>query len=316
MTLSDLASLICVEINQQEPEDISACKTFLQRGFAIIWQAALWKDSLFEYTQTLGAVADYVVTDTWLPTKKVLLLPIEIHQPVAVRTDTGKLNVETSETFYRADWDQFADTGKPRNYRLLSPCAWELDTAMSVDISGGDDDATETTDYLSGDGVTVTRLTAPVGTAPIIYAHRINAVTKQVTSSDLTFGHSGTVFLTLAAADTSAPKRQRIQLFGTVNSGTVIRVLGKVKAPTFTADADEPALTGCEDSLIAFAQARMLRRERQYAKAQGMMQEAAGLLAQLKAEQTVQQAYNKRLIPEQGYGDEWGFTSGVFSTLP
>src|SRR4051812_8887673 len=106
MTLGDQANLICTEMNQQEPEDLAACKLFLGRAFAIMWQNALWKDSLFEYTQTLGAVADYVVSDTWLPTKKILLLPSDVSHVIAARTNTNRLNVESSELFYRSDWDK------------------------------------------------------------------------------------------------------------------------------------------------------------------------------------------------------------------
>lgn len=398
MTLAELANLICTEVNQTETEDVAACKLFLQRGFAIIWQAALWKDSLFEYTQTLGAVADYTVSDTWLPTKNTLLLPVDISHVIAARTGTNKLNVESSEIFYRSDWDKFADAGTPRDYRLLPPCVWEFDTAQTlfrralnvadvplavvVDVFRSASNAKERVtatalglvDRVDSFSKAVTTAAVAIGGALTVYnlpgggqigvgvdaaadddftavadggslavdancGNTIDIAQQIPASGGQTFGEvvgqadgtvtspfgvltynnnsagrtfvAGAQILTLAAAETAMEKRQRIQLFGSVTSGTVIRVLGKIKPPTFSADADEPALTGCEDALLAFAQARMLRRERQYAKAGGMMQEAGALLEQLKKEQTVQQAYHKRLIPETGYGDDYGLNHGL-----
>lgn len=111
--------------------------------------------------------------------------------------------------------------------------------------------------------------------------------------------------LVLAAAATAAPQRCRIKLIGVPDDGTVLRILGKSAAPAFSNDNDEPGLSGVANCLIAFAQADMLQRERQYSKAQALQQEAQALLDQFKRQEVVQQAHHQRIIPEDGYGNPY-----------
>lgn len=141
----------------------------------------------------------------------------------------------------------------------------------------------------------------------------LQAATGTETVTDInTFAFSAvqTTSVTMGLTDLNALKRQRIQLLGALADPTIIRVLGKLRAPTFTNDNDDPGLTGIDNCLIAFAQADMLERERQYSKAQVCMQEGQALLAQLKRVETVQQAHNQRFVPEHGYGDDWNLVSG------
>lgn len=115
--------------------------------------------------------------------------------------------------------------------------------------------------------------------------------------------------LVVDAARTNAVKRLRLRLVGIPNDGTVLRVLGKAKAPSFSEDSDEPVIQGIENCLLAFAQGDMLERERQYGKAQLCYQEGVALLDRLKAIEVVQAAHNKRIVPDDGYGnpyDLWG----------
>jgi hypothetical protein len=109
--------------------------------------------------------------------------------------------------------------------------------------------------------------------------------------------------ITLQAEDTLASLRQRIRLIEIPTAETVVRVLGKRFAPTFTDDMDEPGISGSENCLIGFAQGDMLQRERQYGKAKEQFEEGMLLLDQLKRVETVQQAHNARIIPEGGFGD-------------
>lgn len=121
--------------------------------------------------------------------------------------------------------------------------------------------------------------------------------------------------VTVASADESAAKRQRVRLIQIPTAALTLRVLGKRVCPSFSDDLDEPGISSAHNCLIAFGQADMLERERQYAKAQTKMQEAALLLDQLKRVEVAQQANNQRIQPEGGYGDEdihshcsgWGY---------
>lgn len=114
----------------------------------------------------------------------------------------------------------------------------------------------------------------------------------------------GITIATLDAEDTAAIRRQRVRLVEIPNVSTVIRVLGKRACPGLDNDADEPAITGSTNALLAFALADMLERARQYGKAAAKLQnEAVPLLGQLKAQETVQQAHNVQIVPESGYGE-------------
>ena len=130
------------------------------------------------------------------------------------------------------------------------------------------------------------------GLAKATIAGKVNG--RLVDASDL---------IALAATDTAAPLRQRIRLLETPEDATTVRVLGKRKCPAFTGDNDQPPVRGMENLLIAMAQGDMLERERQYGKANLKFQEGVALLNQFKAEETIQQAHNQRIIPDSGFGD-------------
>ena len=318
MTLAEIADHICDKVNQTEDEDVSACRGFVRQRRDMIWAEGLWRTSLFEYTQTLDDDG-YIVTDTWLPTKKTLLLPVAISHVLAARTDTAKLNVESSEIFYRTDFDTFASTGSPRQFGVLPPCVWEFESSIVTQTDLDVDNLPIgglVLDYLASDGTTITRLSTTINAEQfgLPSTSRIDSITKPVTDVAIPVkNNSGTITIfTIPAADTGMGKRQRIQLFGTIADGTVIRVLGKAKPPTFTADNDEAGINGVDNCLIAFGQADMLERERRYGQAQAKKGEGVDLLQQLKRVETVQQAHHQRLIPENGYG--WEFDSN--STHP
>jgi hypothetical protein len=313
MTLNELAAVICGKLNQTEPDDVALAKTFLKLRFKLIWQSALWKDSLFEYTQTLTS-QNYVLGNTWIPSVSTLVLPPIFTHVVAVRNDRRRLGVESSEHFYRMDFDSFTATGDPTQFRLLSPVVMQFNAAVSILIFATFQDKTATLDYLDDAAGQVVRF-GPSALVPAlqITTSRLDTFRKQ--DMQVTFADAaGPIFLQLPATSTGLPLRQRLQLIGQVPDGTVIRVLGKTAPPTFTADDDTPALTGVENCLIAFGLADMLESIRQFGKATTKQAEAVQLLDQLKGEQVLQQAHNKRLIPEYGYGDEFGLNSGLFST--
>jgi len=314
VTLLESATFVCGKLNQSEDEDVTACKGFLKRNAEIIWADQLWKDSLTEFSQTLTPDG-YTNTSTWLPTKGVLLCPTDIERVLAVRSDTQHLNVQRPEFFYRVDIDNFAQKGKQMDFVILPACVWEWEGDIlllaTYDSAGhaADGAAALTIDYLSSDLVTVSRLATTVGGLNGVYPNnittqRLDSAAKIATSAAVALVANGVdTVLTFAAADTLALKRQRIRFTPVPDAETMtVRVLGKRKLPTFTADSDEFALTGGINLLHAMTQADMLERERHYGKAQAVQQRALVLLQQLKDQEMVQQAHNQRIMPEEGYG--------------
>lgn len=120
----------------------------------------------------------------------------------------------------------------------------------------------------------------------------------------------------MLATDVAAPKRQRIRFVQIPNVPTTVRVLGKRNPPSFSNDSDEPAITGCEDYLIAFASAQMWERARQFSKKQLLMAEADALLGDLVKQETVQQAHHVQIVPENGMGGDYYAYCGYWGNWP
>jgi hypothetical protein len=397
MNLSELATPICAEVRQTDAASVAFCKLALTRWMRTIWNKALWKDSLVAFEQVLSP-DDYAVTNTWLPTKGVLLCPSIIDRVVAARLDSRRLMPQRQDFYYCIDFDTFAATGQATEFVLLPKCVWEFDEAQAVYLirsSAADNALVVTTETLNSDNISVTRNSTTM-TSPnmsLATTERVDAISKLESSGSVSLsipggitcinGYSGsatfsttagsvvvaaggtgicpsasdvnqievssgagvdsnltggtnygtatldsggglayngttvatdTNMVTLALGDKSAPKRDRIRLLQIPVAETTIRVLGKRTMPTFENDLDVVPLTGAEGCLGAFAQASMLRRERQYGKAQAMLQEALSMLDLLIDNETVQQAHHSMIMPASGFGygvcrPSWGIGS-------
>lgn len=139
----------------------------------------------------------------------------------------------------------------------------------------------------------------------------IDAVFKSSTNAPLTItliDGTGVTCLqaTLAAAATRSPTYQRLRLFGIPSTAVVLKVLGKAKYDPLDFDTQEQTIRNSENCLLAFGRGDLLRRGGENGAAQLAFQEAAALLQQLKDVEAVQAANNQRIIPDSGYGPEWG----------
>lgn len=185
--------------------------------------------------------------------------------------------------------------------------------------------------------VTVTAEDLTVETVQVTYGtpyqvpYRINSITTGGVGTGVSPARSGTwtfygsgwmtdtldiSILTMLAADVSAAKRQRIRLVRIPSAETVVRVLGKRDAPSFSNDSDVPGINGSEDYLIAFASAQMWERARQFGKKQVLLQEADALLGDLIRQETVQQAHHLSITPETGMGNEYNSALRWFGKWP
>jgi hypothetical protein len=405
MTLSEMVDFICGKVSQTETEDQAACRKFVQVRHDSAWADQLWKDSVYSYSQIVTP-DNYAATATWLPTKQVLLCASEFEHILAVRTALRTLDIETPETFYRSNFDAFANTGDARQFLDLPRAVWEFDTAQTLYLQNdGQAVTTVIVDSVGADliskvrtkqtikpgrtdfsSIPVSRIdgfSKPAGDGPVsigplsaapttftvsftglfslgIAVNSVNpgdivatltqgqsavinvqvgqtlyfffdgaylnsgfdsyAVTEMGTLTVTSLVDGGMTFsdgiviipvVTLAAADTNAPLRCRIQPVGTLPNPTTLRILGKARLGTFEEDNDECLIAGMDKVLLEFGVADMWERERQFGFAQQPFARGAALLDQLKKVQVCQQAYNKRLIPSGGYRDEYGLNSGT-----
>src|ERR1043165_3195261 len=206
MTLGDLADFVCGKVNQTEAEDLAKCKEFFQRRFGLLWNTALWKDSLVSYTQTLSPTG-YTPASSWLPNKSILLVPPLIQRVIAVRSDTRRLNVQRAEFYYRVDLDVFARTGTPSEFVLLPPCAWELDSAYDLVAKYADaaDNALELIlDTLNDNGIDITRQTLTLALAHVYAGNsdRIDTALKEESEAAVTLSAVDPDSVTISGAGT------------------------------------------------------------------------------------------------------------------
>lgn len=131
--------------------------------------------------------------------------------------------------------------------------------------------------------------------------------------TQITFVANPTI-LNLQPADTEAPKRQRIRLLDIPSQADTIRVLGKRTVPPFASDNDTPGVSGMEAPLMALAYYDMLHRDERGGskEASDALEEAAGLLKQLEAEEVTQGASNSRIMPESGFGPDEYYVGPIF----
>lgn len=314
MTRSEMASFVCGKVNQSETEDLAACESFLTQRHKLIWNDQLWKDSLVEYVQALSPDG-YAVTSNWLPSLGVLLLPPIIQRVLAVRNDTRHLNVQRPELYYRIDYDSFAKTGTARDFVLLSPCVWqfqEAQDAIQILSSESDNGAVVVMDSLDSDGVGVTRNSITLASDSQdagLNTTRIDSISKNASSGGMQFVTDSVQFIQMAAADTAAPKRQRVRFVEIPAAAMTVRVLGKRSVPTFSDDNDEPAINGSDNLLLSLAEHDMWRRARQFGFANDLLPEINSLFDQLKKVEVVQQAHNTRIIPEDGFNGTFDLTA-------
>lgn len=156
-------------------------------------------------------------------------------------------------------------------------------------------------------------LPAPTAAFPDAARAEILAVYKPATQAPVLVGYSGadgslsgTVLATIESDALMSPSFPRLRLFGIPSVAVALRVLAKAKYQPLADDRQEQTLRNSENCLVAFARGDLLRRGGENGAAQLAYQEASALLQELKDLEAVQAANNQRIIPDQGYGPEWG----------
>lgn len=163
MTLTDLANHICTQCGMADSDDVSAAQMFLQRRLEMIWNSALWRDSLLEATLTINPDDTTTLADSyWISERSVLLLPAAIEKVIAARLNTNTLEAASLESYYRTDTDWLDYQGTPCEFQILKPVVMEWAAAQvlsALDTNAADGTANPAVvcnfSY-SPDGVTIT----------------------------------------------------------------------------------------------------------------------------------------------------------------
>ena len=104
------------------------------------------------------------------------------------------------------------------------------------------------------------------------------------------------------AGTTRSTASPRLRVFSKPTGAMTLKVLGKMAYVPMTFAQHEPLIQASSQATMAFALAAMLKRARQYAKADMEEKKASILLAEVAKVHTMQRANNQRFIPEDGFG--------------
>lgn len=314
MTLSDMASYICTKTGQSDADSVAAAKTFLARRYQMLWDAALWKESLSIVS---------VQVPNW---STICSLNFPVDQVVAVRTSSTGLGSQVARpldqpALMRYDPAVFDQTGIVAGFAMVAPSCLQQVSARSgsdalasyfgFQLSSSDLDDTTQTVTVTGYGTNSAESGFPrnlAETVALFGAGGANTVNKYaaVTSITLDQPTAGAVTMfdvsgfqtvgVIPPGELSTPLLPRINIFGATAS-SFFKVLVKRLAIPLAADGQEPELRSCANTLLAYATADMLERQRQYAKAQLKEQQGQSMLQNLLDLEKNQSASEICLVP-------------------
>lgn len=299
MNLSEFADYVCAKVSQTDEESLAQCKRFLNARLRMIWDSALWRDSLCLATVSVAAGQNWI------------LLPKSVERVLKLRAGSGAAlpPLESALVFDYAP-DLFAAAGDPLGFAVFAPvvhgpCGVDGDAFVVADGSGGsiaaDAGRKAFVEIEQADGTRITENLVSDGagfgiTAAGRFIVRFN---KEVTDADYQVGFSdgGPLSAPLAAGETQSPRRVRVRLVRTPAGARQVLALCKRSYPGLANDFESPALPNVDNALLAYAMADMLERQRQYAKAQLKLQEAQAQMAILHDLERNQSACESRLVP-------------------
>jgi hypothetical protein len=304
MTLSDMADFVCRKVRQTDTTSVARCKEFLSKRYELIYNDALWRDSLYLFPFTF--VPEYrLLTDRPESWDSIWMMPSVVDKVVALRTDSQELQPSGQELLMRGSLDEFVQTGQPVNFTTLAPCVAILPADYDfhdLEIFGGDSGQTWTIHIIDADGnrEKFTSTFPSGGTSIVADCRVVERATKQASSADVDLSTNSTdiTLATCPAAETAFPVRLPIRLIPGPTDDIDLKALVKKKHIPLEDDGDAPELRNVVNCLLAFAQADMWERGRQIGKANSKFSEAGALLDQLKQNHSWQEHTQVRLVPD------------------
>jgi len=294
MILTDFSDHICDKMFKTDSSSVAACKRFVRRRYEMLYNKYLWKDTLL-----LSSVA---------ANSNILVMPKEIGLIVGARWgDSTPLDPVEFSFLLRNDPGAFERTGSPAKVTTITAIGIKqaISTAERLSFVSDSTSDTSITVLIRGElaGVEQVEQVALNGTTTVnstkswdvVWTLSKPATTGTITVTGLT---SSTNYLTLWDEDREL-KYQRLRLFDSPTDTTKnLLVLGKRRFRGLTKDQDTSIIPALDDVLLAYGEADMLQRARQYGKANEKIQEATALLFDTLSVSIYQQASVVQLTPE------------------
>lgn len=326
MTLAEMADYVCVKVRETDDASVATCKTFIRQRFDMVYNSQLWRESVGMISITVDPTLSTLAGQN--AANGIVHLPNIVDRVLAIRSPSREMPPELQETFFRMDYDAFEQTGEPCTWHQLSKAVLTFPEDRGIYVGGFSEADMGSPYYLKwtdGDGnsydssankvvQTLSSLTLLTDIATKVPAYGLDSdtaasvrtlesFTKTVTDGSIYIYHlaNGSTteggYISLTASQTSCQPAVRIQLVYKPTVSVVLRVLCKRKIVPVTNDNDTLCLTNVDNCILAFAQADMLQRARQYGKAQASTAEGMALLESLKTSAVVQDGTNRRVIP-------------------
>ena len=330
MTLSQMAGLVCRKIGKTDSVSVAACKDFIRQRHELIYDSALWVESRdyasFPYPSTEDGLRAAIRPGQPEYVARVIL-PSNVGLLLQLRCGGDWLSPEQASSAFGRDPDAFAATGLPVSFveEGSSGVSWPLPDLPGVAGSRLCFQITNPED--SGIQVTVRGIRpVTVGGVPIPSTLVEEETVALTASQTYTTQHYLRVEslskppslgkVTLTSPELNGERSDEWGAEETERRHVVCRILRrpnfdpthpqmlhacfKRKIQPLAGDGDIPMVRGIDNVLLAFAQADMLERGRQYSKAQLKAQEAAALLQVAVDLQTGQGASLVQIQPETG----------------
>lgn len=274
-----MADAVVDRVGTDDDTTKSLAKSFLKRRYKAAFDQYPWKEA--HTTFQFHAVENDVILPDW------------VDKVVQVRGDDAEtsrnLRMVSRQTVMLVAPKAITEEGTRIAYTLLPSIAVHTHPGGNM-VTVQSSDAGDTTQEVRirglHNGLTIEETIALAGLTALTsvnYYSEITHFSKPATTGWVTMKSTatGTPELGVILAEERERRYRRLQLIRDFEAGEdadVITVLAKRRCIPLLHDNDTPQIDNIDDALVAFAVADLLKRERQYAKAQMELQEAVALL--------------------------------------
>lgn len=307
MTLAMIAEHVCRKIGKTDAESVADCKAFARRRHEMIYDRALWKDTLDIREVDVLAGASFVT------------LPFQLARPLVCWNATDGMPMEVGSLYSAAIVNPggLKESGWAVAYVEADSVGWPYDLtagdggASALSFMNLGDSPVEVSVYgefqfsaagITPTGVTMSQtLTAPSGAVPVLSQKwvAVSRLSKPQTSQPILVAQTSPIpeSTWVWPADVETVEFARVRLLSPANKAFKLGVLGKKRLRQMRLDADPPMIRGVDNALLALVEADMLERSRQYSKAAAKVEEGMQLIRLAVDQEVNQSAYSACVIP-------------------
>lgn len=302
MILGDLIAAVAAKSGFTDAASKAKIASWAKLRYEMLWNGALWKDTLSLYTRTLAA------------NTHTAILPWQVERVLAIKHDATNLLPSDQAFLFNTDPEIWDRAGPAMRFTRPAGIATQTMPAtagelLSLVSSNTADIGKKVSLYGELAGAQKTEIVTLNGTSPVqsvnaydvAYTLAKGATTGTLTVTGVT---SSTQLLQLAPTE-RARQYPRVRVHETPRQSTDLLILAKRRCNPLVDEADATVLTMLDNALLALTLADTLEWQRQYGKAATKVEEGLALLKEAKTSEFVyQEATAVYLTPADSLGAE------------